>query len=88
MIIVALIALAILDVCTGSNKIPLSDILDYIFGGSDLSVDYQFTIREFRLARLITAMVAGAALSVSGLLMQTVFRNGHSSLSFGTAKLQ
>lgn len=75
MIIVALIALAILDVCTGSNKIPLSDILDYIFGGSDLSVDYQFTIREFRLARLITAMVAGAALSVSGLLMQTVFRN-------------
>ena len=75
LIIVALIALAILDVCTGSNKIPLSDILDYIFGGSDLSVDYQFTIREFRLARLITAMVAGAALSVSGLLMQTVFRN-------------
>lgn len=75
MIIVALIALAILDVCTGSNKIPLSDILDYIFGGSDLSVDYKFTIREFRLARLITAMVAGAALSVSGLLMQTVFRN-------------
>lgn len=75
MIIVALIALAILDVCTGSNKIPLSDILDYIFGGSDLSVDYQFTIREFRLARLITAMVAGVALSVSGLLMQTVFRN-------------
>ncbi len=75
LIIVALIALAILDVCTGSNKIPLSDILDYIFGGSDLSVDYQFTIREFRLARLITAMVAGVALSVSGLLMQTVFRN-------------
>lgn len=75
LIIVVLIALAILDVCTGSNKIPLSDILDYIFGGSDLSVDYQFTIREFRLARLITAMVAGAALSVSGLLMQTVFRN-------------
>ncbi len=75
LIIVALIALAILDVCTGSNKIPLSDILDYIFGASDLSVDYQFTIREFRLARLITAMVAGAALSVSGLLMQTVFRN-------------
>ena len=55
LIIVALIALAILDVCTGSNKIPLSDILDYIFGGSDLSVDYQFTIREFRLARLIAA---------------------------------
>ena len=75
MIIVALIALAILDVCTGSNKIPLSDIFSYIFGGSDLSIDYQFTIREFRLARLITAMVAGAALSVSGLLMQTVFRN-------------
>lgn len=75
LIIVALIALAILDVCTGSNKIPLSDIFGYIFGGSDLSVDYQFTIREFRLARLITAMVAGAALSVSGLLMQTVFRN-------------
>lgn len=75
LIIVALIALAILDVCTGSNKIPLSDIFSYIFGGSDLSVDYQFTIREFRLARLITAMVAGAALSVSGLLMQTVFRN-------------
>ncbi|MBQ1654009.1 MAG: iron ABC transporter permease, partial [Bacteroidales bacterium] len=75
LIIFALIALAILDVCTGSNKIPLSDIMDYIFGSSDMSVDYQFTIREFRLARLITAMIAGAALSVSGLLMQTIFRN-------------
>ncbi|MBO7572462.1 MAG: iron ABC transporter permease [Bacteroidales bacterium] len=74
-IVVVLVALAVLDVCTGSNKIPLSDIFGYIFGSSDLSVDYQFTIREFRLARLITAMVAGAALSVSGLLMQTVFRN-------------
>lgn len=75
LIIVALIALAIIDVCTGSNPIPLSDIMDYIFGSSDMSVDYQFTIREFRLARLITAMIAGAALSVSGLLMQTIFRN-------------
>lgn len=46
-----------------------------MFGGGDLPTDCQFTIREFRLARVITAVVAGLALSVSGLLMQTIFRN-------------
>lgn len=76
-IIVALVllGLAILDLCTGSNKIPASDIFSYLFGNGDLSIDSLFTIKEFRLARVITAMVAGLALSVSGLLMQTVFRN-------------
>ena len=74
-IIIVLLALAVYDVCTGSNEIPLSDILNYIFGSSEMPEPYMFTIREFRLARLITAIVAGAALSVSGLLMQTVFRN-------------
>ncbi len=46
-----------------------------MFGDGDLPTDCQFTIREFRLARVITAVVAGLALSVSGLLMQTIFRN-------------
>ncbi len=75
LIILVLIALISIDLCTGTNNISFSDVLAYIFGSRDIPVEMQFTIKEFRLARVITAVIAGLALSVSGLLMQTVFRN-------------
>lgn len=74
-ITIVLLGLVVLDLCTGTTRILFSDICAYMFGGGDLPTDCQFTIREFRLARVITAVVAGLALSVSGLLMQTIFRN-------------
>ncbi len=69
------IGLVLFDLTVGTNHISLGNIVDYIFSPEQLSSSTIFTIKEFRLARVITAVVAGAALAVSGLLMQTIFRN-------------
>ena len=59
----------------GSARIPVSKIIEILFTGQS-SVDEWITIvREFRLPKAFTAILAGMALSVSGLQMQTVFRN-------------
>ncbi len=69
------IGLVLFDLTVGTNHISFGNIVDYFFSPEQLSSSTIFTIKEFRLARVITAVVAGAALAVSGLLMQTIFRN-------------
>ncbi len=64
----------------GSVHVAPSDILRTLFYGSEAAPDAEFAtaymvIREVRLPRVLLAMGAGAALSLAGLLMQTVFRN-------------
>jgi len=77
---VAIVVLAIVNLLIGSVKIPLSDIV-YILLTPDsnlLSPEmeiWQNIIWKSRLPQVLTAIVAGAGLAVSGLLMQTVFRN-------------
>lgn len=56
------------DVLFGSVRLPL----DAIFSGE---AKYHEIIYNFRLPKAITAVVTGAAISVAGLLMQTLFRN-------------
>jgi len=60
---------------TGSVRIPLPDILKILFAGQLSAEGWTTIILEFRLPKAITAVLAGMALSVSGLQMQTVFRN-------------
>ncbi len=63
----ALLALLFcLDVCSGSM---------WLWPWGDLSVMEQNILHAIRLPKAITAILAGAALSVSGLIMQTLFRN-------------
>lgn len=64
-----------LDVLLGSVQIPFKAILQ-IIGGKELShPEWRIIIFDFRVPRAITAIIAGVALSVSGLQMQTIFRN-------------
>ncbi|HNQ67235.1 MAG TPA: iron ABC transporter permease [Bacteroidales bacterium] len=74
-IIIILICLLYLDFITGFVKIPFNEILKYFFNPSAVSEEYYILIKEFRLPRVVVALIAGASLSVSGLLMQTIFRN-------------
>ena len=60
---------------TGSVRIPLPDIFKILFTGQSSTEGWMTIICEFRLPKAITAVLAGMALSVSGLQMQTVFRN-------------
>lgn len=70
-----LIVLALIDVRLGSIHISLRDILGHLWGGEQLSEQQVVILTKFRLPRLGTALLAGAALPVCGLQMQTLFRN-------------
>ena len=65
-----LLLLALLDVCSGSIWIsPLSTL------NSQLSTLHSQILLHLRLPKMLTAILAGASLSVAGLMMQTLFRN-------------
>ncbi len=63
-----------LNILMGSVSIPIDDILR-ILAGQQVKSSWQFIILESRLPQAITATLAGGALAVSGLLLQTAFRN-------------
>ena len=70
-----LLSLFIADVAMGSIHIPIHDIFQILIGETPPKMAWKTIILDFRLPRVIAAMLVGAALSVSGLLMQTLFRN-------------
>lgn len=71
---ILLLVLFVFDLLWGSIRIPLSEILT-IVGGDKSNVVYTEILLNFRLPKAITAILAGTALSVAGLMMQTLFRN-------------
>ncbi|MEN6618880.1 MAG: iron ABC transporter permease [Rikenellaceae bacterium] len=73
-IAVLLLALIVLNLILGSVIIPVKDIVSALFGSS--APDYVSDILfSFRIPKLITAILAGVALSICGLQMQTLFKN-------------
>ena len=72
--VLVLVALLTLDLVLGSVRIPMRDVLQSLLGYTDNTLA-QSIVSNYRLPKAITAILAGAALSVSGLLMQTIFRN-------------
>lgn len=71
----ALLLLFVLNMLGGSVSIPLSDVCTILFSGSGEGTVERYIITEVRLPQAITAMLCGAALAVSGLLLQTAFCN-------------
>lgn len=68
-----LLALFVADMLTGSASLSPQGVWDSLWGrGSDANIKI---VREIRLVKSIAAVLVGAALSVSGLQMQTLFRN-------------
>jgi len=63
------------DLFTGPVLIPFREIIRILFTGESTRSDWITIIYDFRMPRSLTAILAGAALSVSGLQMQTLFRN-------------
>lgn len=61
----------------GAVSIPFGQVTDILFGHPDQSVSagIRFIILESRLPAALTAILGGAGLAVSGLLLQTAFRN-------------
>lgn len=71
-VLMALLLLA--DIVIGSAELSLDQILRILFLGEGTPLERSIVL-EIRLQRAVMAVLAGAALSVSGLQMQTIFQN-------------
>lgn len=70
-----LIAMFILNISLGSVQISFSTIIDsFLVKSSDFS-NQEYIIQNYRLPKAITAILVGSGLGISGLLMQTLFKN-------------
>lgn len=70
---IGLIVFFALDIITGSTSLRISDTISSLFGNGTGATE--MIVMQFRLPKAITAVIAGSAISLSGLLMQTLFRN-------------
>lgn len=75
LLIVGTAAFFLFDLCFGSVAIPPGEVLRTLLGGHASKPSWDYIILDFRLPKTLTALLAGAALSVAGLMMQTFFRN-------------
>ena len=75
--LMAVLLLFMLSLALGSVSIPIQDIIAILLGKGEgvANPSYSYIVLESRLPQAFTALLAGAALSVSGLLLQTTFRN-------------
>lgn len=71
---VVFLLLFVMDLAWGNSKISFVQIIRILFGNREDLITSEI-ILNFRLPKAITAILAGSALSVSGLMMQTFFRN-------------
>lgn len=75
LIFASILVFFILNLVLGTISIPFRSVCNILFGIGDEQVIWQNIIWKSRFPQTITALVAGAGLSISGLQMQTLFRN-------------
>lgn len=71
----ALFLLFALNLLVGSVRIPAGAVCDILTGSETVKATWQYIVWEVRWPQSVTALLAGGALSVSGLLLQTAFHN-------------
>ncbi|MBQ3768933.1 MAG: iron ABC transporter permease [Prevotella sp.] len=76
-LLAVLIALLfVLNILVGSVSIPADDVVRILLGDDEaVKSSWRFIILQSRLPQALTALLAGSALAVSGLMLQTAFRN-------------
>lgn len=84
-LVVLIVVLMAMNVSMGSVSIPLHDVYMILMNAMGLMMDgeetsyvneaWRYIVLESRLPQAITALLSGASLAVSGLLLQTAFRN-------------
>lgn len=74
-LLILLFTLFFVDLSIGAERIPFAEILKMLVGGEPKNEIWNKVIMLYRLPKSLTAVLAGMALSVAGLQMQTVFRN-------------
>ena len=72
---VVLLGLFVGGLAYGAVPIPLDHVMDILLGKGSDKIAWQNIVLQSRLPQAITALLAGASLATSGLLLQTLFRN-------------
>ena len=76
LLVVVIMVLFMLNLFEGSIRIPASDVVNILLGQTDgVKPSWRYIVIESRLPQAITAVLCGGALSTSGLMLQTAFRN-------------
>ncbi|USD25632.1 FecCD family ABC transporter permease [Flagellimonas marinaquae] len=75
LLLVALLCSSLLNISSGSVSIPFADVLSILLGKLPKTDSWEYIIWNYRIPKAFTSILVGAGLSLSGLLMQTLFRN-------------
>lgn len=74
-VILLLLLVVLFNISLGSVYIPLEDLFMALFTGESSKDTWTYIILEYRLPKAMTGIMVGSGLGISGLLMQTFFRN-------------
>lgn len=75
LLLLAMVFLFLVNISLGSVSIPLKEVVKGLFGQEMQKESWEIILWNFRFPKAITAILVGIGLSISGLLMQTLFRN-------------
>ena len=75
LLLLFVVIIAFLNISLGSVNISFEEIFAVFLGEEGQNETSRYIILEYRLPKAITSIIAGSGLAVSGLLMQTMFRN-------------
>ncbi len=75
LLLLSLLVCFVVNISLGSVAIPFNATLQSIFGGEVMHEFWSYIIWDVRIPKALTAILVGSGLALSGLLMQTLFRN-------------
>ena len=75
LLVILAVLLFIANLAYGSIDIPTSEVFNILTGGESSTSVWRFIVMESRLPQAVTALLSGMSLAVSGLMLQTAFRN-------------
>ena len=75
LLLLALLFSLLMNISLGQVAIPIKEVAKSLIGSNASKDTWEYIILNFRLPKAITAILVGMGLSISGLLMQTLFRN-------------
>ncbi len=75
LLLLALFISFCINISLGSVSIPFIDVFNSIFGGKINEDSSRYIVLDYRIPKAFSAILIGSGLSLSGLLMQTLFRN-------------
>lgn len=75
LLVVLVLILFVLNMMVGAVNIPVRNVLNILMGGMGDRDAWKYIILQSRLPQALTAILSGGALAMSGLMLQTAFRN-------------